>query len=140
MKRCPECRRDYFDDTLFFCLDDGSPLLEGPASSEEKTMIFATGSTAAGSAFGPQTQAPVFQIALPKLSQVTFSEAIEQYPAWSPEGDRLAFSRDESGIRNIFIKNVETGEENRLTEGTFDDIQPSWSPDGKTIVFVRARQ
>ncbi|MEO7674210.1 MAG: hypothetical protein ABIU09_09065 [Pyrinomonadaceae bacterium] len=31
MKRCPECRRDYYDDTLSFCLDDGKPLLEGPA-------------------------------------------------------------------------------------------------------------
>ncbi len=32
MKRCPECRRDYYDDTLFYCLDDGNVLLEGPAS------------------------------------------------------------------------------------------------------------
>ena len=23
MKRCPECRRDYYDDTLLYCLDDG---------------------------------------------------------------------------------------------------------------------
>ena len=31
MKRCPECRRDYYDDSLFYCLDDGNALLEGPA-------------------------------------------------------------------------------------------------------------
>jgi len=30
MKRCPECRRDYYDDSLLYCLDDGSLLLEGP--------------------------------------------------------------------------------------------------------------
>ena len=35
MKRCPECRRDYYDDTLLYCLDDGSELLEGPASGKE---------------------------------------------------------------------------------------------------------
>jgi TolB-like protein/Tfp pilus assembly protein PilF len=35
MKRCPECRRDYYDDTLLFCLDDGSALLDGPASMDE---------------------------------------------------------------------------------------------------------
>lgn len=35
MKRCPECRRDYYDDTLLYCLDDGNALLEGPASSDE---------------------------------------------------------------------------------------------------------
>ncbi|MGD9631503.1 MAG: tetratricopeptide repeat protein [Pyrinomonadaceae bacterium] len=40
MKRCPECRRDYYDDKLFFCLDDGSALLEGPASfGGEKTAV-----------------------------------------------------------------------------------------------------
>lgn len=32
MKRCPECRRDYYDDTLLYCLDDGNALLDGPAS------------------------------------------------------------------------------------------------------------
>lgn len=34
MKRCPECRRDYYDDSLLYCLDDGSPLLEGPTSAQ----------------------------------------------------------------------------------------------------------
>ena len=33
MKRCPECRRDYYDDTLLYCLDDGNALLEGPATT-----------------------------------------------------------------------------------------------------------
>lgn len=32
MKRCPECRRDYYDDTLLYCLDDGKSLLEGPGA------------------------------------------------------------------------------------------------------------
>ena len=32
MKRCPECLRDYYDETLLFCLDDGSRLVAGPAS------------------------------------------------------------------------------------------------------------
>src|SRR2546423_2109620 len=41
MKRCPECRRDYYDDSLLYCLDDGTALLEGPASGEEPaTAIF----------------------------------------------------------------------------------------------------
>lgn len=39
MKRCPECRRDYFDDSLLYCLDDGSMLLEGPSSFEPRTEI-----------------------------------------------------------------------------------------------------
>src|SRR5687768_8971490 len=47
MKRCPECRRDYYDDSLLYCLDDGTALLEGPASNETPTAIL-SGDTPAG--------------------------------------------------------------------------------------------
>ena len=45
MKRCPKCRRDYTDDTLLYCLDDGESLLDGPGNkrvevSERPTAIF----------------------------------------------------------------------------------------------------
>src|SRR6187551_3662053 len=39
MKRCPECRRDYYDETLLYCLDDGTALLEGPSSLEPPTSV-----------------------------------------------------------------------------------------------------
>ena len=35
MKRCPKCRRDYTDETLNYCLDDGAALLDGPRANEE---------------------------------------------------------------------------------------------------------
>jgi len=37
IKRCPECRRDYTDETLNYCLDDGAALVEGPASLHESS-------------------------------------------------------------------------------------------------------
>jgi len=43
MKRCPECRRDYFDDSLVYCLDDGNALLDGPASGKSEPGAAATG-------------------------------------------------------------------------------------------------
>ena len=30
MKRCPSCNRNYTDDTLRFCLEDGTPLTQAP--------------------------------------------------------------------------------------------------------------
>jgi TolB-like protein/Tfp pilus assembly protein PilF len=39
MKRCPHCRRDYFDDALRFCLDDGTVLVDGPGSGLQATAI-----------------------------------------------------------------------------------------------------
>lgn len=42
MKRCPECRRDYVDDTLLYCLEDGVALVQGSVASndEPQTAIF----------------------------------------------------------------------------------------------------
>ncbi len=41
MKRCPECRRDYADDTLLYCLEDGTALIQGsvPSPDEPQTAI-----------------------------------------------------------------------------------------------------
>ncbi len=61
MKRCPECRRDYSDDSLSFCLDDGSQLVDGPATDASATAILpragtvATGSQPDGEASEPRT-------------------------------------------------------------------------------------
>jgi len=41
MKRCPECRRDYYDDSLLYCLEDGASLVQGsvPSPDEPRTAI-----------------------------------------------------------------------------------------------------
>jgi len=39
MKRCPECRKDYFDDSLVYCLDDGVQLVSGSVTDEPATAI-----------------------------------------------------------------------------------------------------
>ena len=40
MKRCPQCKRDYRDETLLYCLDDGTRLLDGSAAGESVTQLF----------------------------------------------------------------------------------------------------
>jgi len=46
MKRCPECRRDYYDDSLSFCLEDGTELVQGSvpvvSDNEPATAILHT--------------------------------------------------------------------------------------------------
>ncbi len=63
---------------------------------------------------------------------------------WSPDGKLLAFSDKESSGEGegIFLLSTETGEKRRLsappsTERPFRDREPAFSPDGKTIAFVR---
>lgn len=77
---------------------------------------------------------------LPKLSQLTFAEGIEEYPSWSPDGKQIAYSAELGGVRKIFIKQLDSGSETQLTSGTNDDIHAAWSPDGQRILFVRSKQ
>jgi Tol biopolymer transport system component len=75
-----------------------------------------------------------------RLVQVTLAEGVEQFPAFSPDGERLAYTAESGGVRKILIRTLATGEERRATSGDHDDIQPAWSPDGKTLLFVRSRE
>jgi TolB protein len=73
-----------------------------------------------------------------RLAQVTSNEAVEEWPAWSPDGQQLVFSRTVGGYRNLFLRQYQTGEEHQLTRGPRDDIQAAWSPNGKAIALVRS--
>jgi Tol biopolymer transport system component len=73
-----------------------------------------------------------------KMAQITTGEGVENWPAWSPDGTRLAYVGEVGGFRQLFLRTVATGEERRLTHGDRDDIQPAWSGDGRRLVFVRA--
>jgi eukaryotic-like serine/threonine-protein kinase len=72
--------------------------------------------------------------------QVTFDTGVDEFPAWSPDGKKIAFSREAGGYRNIFLKDLDTGSERQLTRTRADNIQPTWSPDGKSLLVVRASE
>jgi eukaryotic-like serine/threonine-protein kinase len=75
----------------------------------------------------------------PRLSQATFAEGVEDFPAWSPDGKRLAFAREDGATRRIIVRDLAAAAESAVTAGTFDDIQPQWFPDGSRLVFTRSR-
>ena len=58
MKRCPECRRDYSDETLNFCLDDGVALLDGPAVLSEPVAVATGGFSDDPTAIYPKFRVP----------------------------------------------------------------------------------
>ena len=62
-------------------------------------------------------------------------------PSWSPDGKRIAFTRnkDEHFNSDIYVMDADGGNQQRLTENRGDDVSPSWSPDGKRIVFSSDR-
>jgi Tol biopolymer transport system component len=67
-------------------------------------------------------------------------------PAYSPDGRTIAFSRSTDAFNSdIFLMNADGSKLRRLTrsQGTHDELgeemTPTWSPDGRTLVFTSNR-
>ena len=72
-------------------------------------------------------------------NQVTFGELLEELGDWSSDGEWIVyFVQDPEGERGLWLRNPEGVNLLRITEG--EDSQPSWSPDGKYIAFVRQQE
>jgi uncharacterized repeat protein (TIGR01451 family) len=61
------------------------------------------------------------------------------WPAWSPDGTRLAFSRADAGTGtlHIFVMNADGTGVTQLTSTSLPDVGSGWSPDGTRILFSR---
>ena len=65
-------------------------------------------------------------------TRVTSSSGDERQPAWSPNGQRLAF-RSESDGGGLFTVDVQGGPVRRIAP---DGHRPAWMPNGREVVFM----
>src|SRR3989449_588307 len=71
-------------------------------------------------------------------SRLTNHPAEDRFPAWSPDGTRIAFVSDRDGNPEIYVMNADGSSPARLTQGM--DGDPVWSPDGTRIAFESGRE
>lgn len=57
-------------------------------------------------------------------------------PAWSPDGQRVAFLRPQDGAAQVWALPLDGGEAEQLTVLPLGAGAPVWSPDGSTIAFA----
>ena len=60
------------------------------------------------------------------------------YPAFAPNDDRIVLSAVKNGRTDLYLVD-EKGGITRLTDDTWDEKEPSWSPDGTKILFSSDR-
>ena len=68
--------------------------------------------------------------------RISFGSGSYGTPVWSPRGDMIAFTKISKGRFHIGVMRVD-GSQEKLLAGSFLDEGPTWSPNGRVIMFFR---
>ena len=70
------------------------------------------------------------------IKRITFGNGIYGTPVWSPRGDLIAFTKMRKGKFYIGVMRTDGSGERLLTENFYQEA-PSWSPNGRVLMFYR---
>ncbi len=63
-------------------------------------------------------------------TRLTNNPAIDEGPAWSPDGTKIAFRSDRDGNFEVYVMDTDGSNQTRLTNNPAFDSFPAWSPVG----------
>ena len=70
--------------------------------------------------------------------RLTENTVTDEHPAFSPDGSKIAFVRDDGGGEDLWVMDADGTDQVQLTESDDDELHPEWSPDGTRIAFTRS--
>nr|MBA3872932.1 PD40 domain-containing protein [Anaerolineae bacterium] len=88
------------------------------------------------------TDSEIYRMALDRQlsAPLTHNSTEDNQPAWSPDGQQIAFVSNDRGQYTIFLMDALGRGIHRLTDSPMNNFSPTWSPDEHTIAYVTARQ
>jgi Tol biopolymer transport system component/C-terminal processing protease CtpA/Prc len=70
-------------------------------------------------------------------ARVSNSTAEEYQIAWAPDSRRIVYVSDRDSVPHLFLYDFTSNSETQLTRDAADDSTPRFSPDGKSLAFIR---
>jgi WD40-like Beta Propeller Repeat len=74
-----------------------------------------------------------------EMRQLTNDPGDDILPAWSPDGNSIAFVSARDGNPEIYVMDVDGNRQRRLTNHPGGDWRPAWMPDSRALLFVSDR-
>jgi len=73
-----------------------------------------------------------------KTTRITEGLPFDSQPAYSPDGERIAFLSDRSGAENLWVAKADASEPVQLSKDEKAEFaSPAWTPDGQYVVVSR---
>ena len=73
------------------------------------------------------------------LMRLTHSPGLDDYPAYSPDGTRLAFVSNRDGQFEVYVARSDGSKPINISRHPLRDVFPTWTRDGKGVTFVSNR-
>jgi len=118
------------------------PEQQASYSSDRLAALFKVGDTSGLSGMlaftakiGNQDRLLVLDLDAARIRKIIDGPGNNSYPAFKPDGTKLAFTSDRDGNKEIYLADWDGSNQQRLTNNKVNDDNASWSPNGRWIVY-----
>ena len=73
------------------------------------------------------------------VRRLTRHPALDYWPVWSPDGQRIAFTSNRDGNYEIYVMDADGRNLRNLTHHPAQDNYAAWSPDSRRLAFISNR-
>ncbi len=85
---------------------------------------------------GGMRDVALIDVATQRIQAITHDRAQDTGPTFSPDGARVYFSSDRTGVANLYAYHLASGTLRQVTNVVSGAYQPAVSPDGSAIAYI----